>query len=86
MAQLTSILFSNSITTDADKLKFQNLLQKKVEIVENFGIKLVEQEKQFLSIHKLQTKVFKKLRIGTAKKEAGLKKSGTEGAEDQYEL
>lgn len=76
----------NSITTDADKLKFENLLQKKVDIVESFGSKLIEQEKQFLSIHKLQTKVFKKLRIGPVKKDTDLKKSTTEGGEDQYEL
>jgi len=71
-----------NITTDADKLKFENLLQKKVDIVESFGKKLVEQEKQFVSIHKLQTKVFKKLRIGPVKKDTDLRKSTSEGGED----
>jgi len=61
---LTIIFIKFSIATDTDKLKFENLLQKKVDIVESFSKNLVNQEKQFVGIHKLQAKVFKKLRIG----------------------
>lgn len=34
-----------NINNDTEKLKFENHLQKKVEIVESFGNNLVQQEK-----------------------------------------
>lgn len=34
-----------NITTDSIKLKFENMVQKKIETIENLGKNLVEQEK-----------------------------------------
>ena len=60
------------------------MVQKKIESIENLGKNLIEQEKQFMSIKKLQTKVFKKLRIGPPKSQQDKNKKASNG--EEYEL
>lgn len=73
-----------NIPTDSIKLKFENMVQKKLGVIETLGKNLIEQEKQFMSIKKLQTKVFKKLRIGPPKSEQDKKQKASNG--EEYEL
>lgn len=47
-------------------MKFENMLEKKVNNVEYLGKMLIKQEKEFLSVLKSQNKLFKKMNINKA--------------------
>ena len=54
------------IGAENEKIKFEHLLEKKMNNVEYLGKMLIQQEKEFLAIFKQQSKYFKKLGINKA--------------------
>lgn len=67
------------IGQENDRIKFDNMLSKKINSVEYLGKILIKQEKEFITIQKQQSKSFKKL--GIVKDQATPKDKN-----EQYEL
>ena len=63
--------------TENERMKFENTLSKKVQNVEYLGKILIKQEKEFLSVLKTQSKLFKKMNIT---------KNDMQAKEGKYEL
>ena len=73
-----------TIHAETDKIKFENLLQKKINGVEYFSKILIQQEHEFLKVLQAQSKLFKKLKICAKSNEQNEKTKG--GAAGKYEL
>lgn len=69
------------VQSETDKIKFENMLQKKINAVEYFSKILIQHDQDFLKIQHAQVKLFKKLKIQSEEEEQKEKSS-----KGKYEL